>query len=93
MTPLANPAVLSRLLLFFLMLGSLAAQTRPTAHDSWSRFRGPNGTGVTETEGLPVEFGPEKNVVWKTGLPIRLLVSGALGEPHLPHRLRRKLHS
>src|ERR1051325_5926975 len=37
--------------------------------DEWSQFRGPNGTGVSETKGLPTEFGPTKNVVWKTELP------------------------
>ena len=35
----------------------------------WSRFRGPNGTGVAETTGLPTDFGPAKNVVWKTPVP------------------------
>src|SRR3954452_4861067 len=40
-----------------------------TASDEWSQFRGPNGTGVSETKGLPAEFGPKKNVVWKTPLP------------------------
>src|SRR5262245_18073565 len=40
------------------------------ANDSeWPRFRGPNGTGVSGATNLPVEFGPEKNVVWKTSLP------------------------
>ena len=39
------------------------------ASDDWSRFRGPNGTGVSTTTNLPVEFGPEKGVVWKTALP------------------------
>ena len=39
------------------------------ASDEWSQFRGPNGTGVSETTGLPTEFGPNKNVVWKTPLP------------------------
>jgi outer membrane protein assembly factor BamB len=39
------------------------------AGDEWSQFRGPNGTGVSETKGLPTEFGPTKNVVWKTELP------------------------
>ena len=39
------------------------------ANDEWSQFRGPNGTGVSETKGLPTEFGPNKNVVWKTELP------------------------
>jgi outer membrane protein assembly factor BamB len=37
--------------------------------DEWSQFRGPNGSGVSETKGLPTEFGPNKNVVWKTELP------------------------
>lgn len=35
----------------------------------WNRFRGPNGSGVVETTGLPSDFGPQKNVVWKTELP------------------------
>ena len=35
----------------------------------WPRFRGPNGSGVSETTGLPVDIGPAKNVVWKTPLP------------------------
>ena len=37
--------------------------------DEWSQFRGPNGSGVSETKNLPTEFGPNKNVVWKTQLP------------------------
>lgn len=35
----------------------------------WARFRGPNGTGIAKVTGLPVEFGPTKNVVWKTPTP------------------------
>ena len=35
----------------------------------WTRFRGPNGSGVTEAGPLPVVFGPESNVVWATDLP------------------------
>ena len=38
------------------------------ASDEWSQFRGPNGTGVSDTKGLPTEFGPTRNVVWKTPL-------------------------
>jgi outer membrane protein assembly factor BamB len=37
--------------------------------EEWSQFRGPNGTGVSATTGLPETFGPAKNVVWKTELP------------------------
>ena len=37
--------------------------------DNWTRFRGPNGTGVSTATNLPVEFGPAQNVKWKTTLP------------------------
>ncbi|HET9528980.1 MAG TPA: PQQ-binding-like beta-propeller repeat protein [Blastocatellia bacterium] len=37
--------------------------------DQWMQFRGPNGTGISASKGLPVEFSPTKNVVWKTPLP------------------------
>jgi outer membrane protein assembly factor BamB len=37
--------------------------------EEWSQFRGPNGTGVSATTGLPDTFGPAKNVLWKTPLP------------------------
>lgn len=36
----------------------------------WPRFRGPNGAGVVEGTALPREIGPDKNVVWKTGIPM-----------------------
>jgi outer membrane protein assembly factor BamB len=35
----------------------------------WPGFRGPNGSGVSEARGLPVEFGPNKNVLWKVAIP------------------------
>ncbi|HEY1340739.1 MAG TPA: PQQ-binding-like beta-propeller repeat protein, partial [Bryobacteraceae bacterium] len=35
----------------------------------WPQFRGPNASGVAAARDLPVEFSPEKNVVWKTDLP------------------------
>lgn len=37
--------------------------------EDWLQFRGPNGSGISHSKGLPVEFGPTKNVVWKTALP------------------------
>jgi outer membrane protein assembly factor BamB len=46
-----------------------AAARAPDSGPDWSRFRGPNGTGVAEVTGLPSEFGPAKNVVWKTPTP------------------------
>jgi outer membrane protein assembly factor BamB len=35
----------------------------------WPQFRGPNGSGVSDSAKLPVEFGPNKNVTWRTELP------------------------
>jgi outer membrane protein assembly factor BamB len=35
---------------------------------AWDRFRGPNGSGVLDTP-LPDQFGPDKNLIWKTELP------------------------
>src|SRR5438094_3273441 len=35
----------------------------------WPQFRGPNAVGISDTTGLPTEFGPAKNVIWRTALP------------------------
>lgn len=35
----------------------------------WTRFRGPNGTGISTDDAIPVEFGPDKNLAWKVALP------------------------
>ncbi len=42
---------------------------RVPENEEWSRFRGPNGTGVSSVTGLPTEFGPATNVAWKTPTP------------------------
>jgi outer membrane protein assembly factor BamB len=54
-------------ILFAFLVTSLSLST--VAAEDWSQFRGPNGTGVSITTGLPTEFGPDKNVLWKTPLP------------------------
>src|SRR5690349_2398244 len=35
----------------------------------WPQFRGPNASGGSDTTNLPMQFGPSKNVIWKTALP------------------------
>jgi outer membrane protein assembly factor BamB len=35
----------------------------------WSRFRGPNGSGVDSSMGYPVQFSTTRNVAWKTSVP------------------------
>ena len=37
--------------------------------DDWPQFRGAGGAGVAGGAAAPVEWGPDKNVVWKTELP------------------------
>jgi outer membrane protein assembly factor BamB len=46
----------------------LAATASAGPTEEWSRFRGPNGSGLSTTTGLPTEFGPSLNVLWKTEL-------------------------
>ena len=50
-------------LIFSAVIGSsrLAAQ-------EWTRFRGPNGTGVSEAKGIPTSW-TEKDYNWHIGLP------------------------
>jgi outer membrane protein assembly factor BamB len=36
---------------------------------AWSRFRGPDGSGVADDQKPPVDFGPDKNVKWKVPIP------------------------
>jgi outer membrane protein assembly factor BamB len=47
----------------------LLGLSRAVAASDWSRFRGPNGSGVAETGPLPAEFGPERHALWQTPLP------------------------
>lgn len=52
-----------------LLLATLLLLSAFGATAEWDRFRGPNGTGVSHDTNIPVEFGPETNVVWKQPLP------------------------
>jgi outer membrane protein assembly factor BamB len=48
-----------------LLIGRLVAAGPP----DWSRFRGPNGSGISTATNVPVEFGPNKNLIWRVALP------------------------
>jgi outer membrane protein assembly factor BamB len=47
----------------------LPSSTVLAADPDWSRFRGPNGSGVSAAENVPTEFGPSKNLLWRLPLP------------------------
>ena len=59
-----SAAVTSSALLAFSANGAAAPPV-----DEWARFRGPNGSGLSEAAGVPTEFGPEKNLLWRAALP------------------------
>jgi outer membrane protein assembly factor BamB len=48
-----------------LILGSVAVTQHMSWGEDWPRFRGDNGSGVSTSHSLPVEFGPAKKLVWK----------------------------
>ena len=35
---------------------------------NWSRFRGPNGTGISDSKNIPLKFSNTENVLWKLPL-------------------------
>jgi outer membrane protein assembly factor BamB len=39
------------------------------AASDWTRFRGPDGSGVSESTVVPVEFGPGRNLTWRVAVP------------------------
>lgn len=51
-------------------LGVALCSVANQADADWLRFRGPNGTGIAESD-APAEFSSEKNLKWKLELPGR----------------------
>ncbi len=47
---------------------ALAGDAEPNAL-AWPQFRGPQGSGVADGQKPPIEFGPNKNVKWRTAIP------------------------
>ncbi|MDB4614463.1 PQQ-like beta-propeller repeat protein [bacterium] len=52
---------------FVIAMTAIAIMCESASAD-WLRFRGPNGSGISETA-APVEFGADKNMKWKVKLP------------------------
>lgn len=40
-----------------------------TLAENWTRFRGPNGQGISSETGLPVKWSSDENIDWKTSIP------------------------
>jgi outer membrane protein assembly factor BamB len=57
---------------FYLAAAALAiavASSAAVAPAEWSRFRGPNGSGLSPARAVPTAFGPNRNVRWRLPLP------------------------
>jgi hypothetical protein len=54
---------------FVLAVMLSAARPAGGAESWWPQFRGPNGSGVSESARPPVEFAPGTNQLWKTPVP------------------------
>ena len=51
-------------------ISAAPAHTQNAASPDWAQFRGPNATGIAKgAKAPPIEFGPAKNVLWKTPVP------------------------
>jgi len=37
--------------------------------ENWTRFRGPNGQGISKATNLPLNWGIEENIAWKIDIP------------------------
>jgi outer membrane protein assembly factor BamB len=41
----------------------------PAVAENWPQWRGPKNDGLSSETGLPTEWGPDKNIVWKFKMP------------------------
>lgn len=48
---------------------ALLAASPAALRAEWPQFRGPSGQGLADVSQLPVQWGEDRNVVWKTPIP------------------------
>lgn len=51
--------------------------------ENWTRFRGPNGQGISSETDLPVKWSGDENVAWKTPIPGKGWSSPVVFEDHI----------
>ena len=69
--PSLSPEALMRLAFCVLTIGlaGLPIYGQAPAMPQWSRFRGPNGSGVSDRDKPPTTFGPTTNRIWQSPVP------------------------
>jgi outer membrane protein assembly factor BamB len=53
----------------FVLFVFFVVKTLAAPPGEWSRFRGPNGSGISEAANVPTEFGPSNKLIWRLALP------------------------
>jgi outer membrane protein assembly factor BamB len=53
----------------FFVLSVITAAVHAQEPEQWSRFRGPNGQGISTATNLPVKWSADENIAWKTNIP------------------------
>ncbi len=61
--------VVDRRALLVVVSLTIFAVASPSLAEGWSRFRGPNGSGVSTGPALPVDLGREENLAWTADVP------------------------
>jgi len=69
MKTLSGERFLGTFMIWCLWATGMGVGAEQTGSADWWRFRGPTGQGRGEGVGLPLSWGPNENVVWKTSLP------------------------
>jgi outer membrane protein assembly factor BamB len=59
---------MTRPLLLFVVMNCLSGVSVSAAEGAWSRFRGPNGSGISDAKTVPVQW-TDKDYNWKIELP------------------------
>lgn len=54
---------------FLFSVALLIALSDSVQAENWTRFRGPNGQGISGEESLPVKWSADENIAWKTPIP------------------------
>lgn len=57
-------------LLWTSLITAFGVTLHAAEHAQWPQFRGPGGNAIAGAQTIPLEFGPDRNLLWKTTLPI-----------------------
>ncbi len=69
--------------LLSIVLAGFALVSLPVIGQDWSQFRGPNATGFSSAQGVPIEWSEDKNIRWKSAIPGRGWSSPVIAENEL----------